>query len=174
MHRQVIAVIAVTAAMMTTTPAAGTTLTVGSGWQDDIINAPGTPTANSAWTFTLAAPAILSVVDGYIPDDVYTLSGELLGSTSFYAGSVTDVQATGSYDYAWTDSSYSKIALWVGPGTYSFSITGNGAGGTPSGLGVRLDPAAVPEPASWLMMAGAFGLVGATMRRRRGMLASFG
>jgi len=174
MRRPVLSAIAVVTAMISAAPAAATILTVGSGWQDDVINAPGTPTANSAWTFTLAAPAILSIVDGYIPDDVYTLSGDLLGSTSFYAGSATDVQATGSYDYAWTDSSYSKIALWVGPGSYSFSITGNGAGGTPSGLGVRLDAAPVPEPASWAMMVAAFGLVGATMRRRRGMLASFG
>ena len=33
--------------------------------------------------------------------------------------------------------------------------------------GVAALPTAVPEPASWAMMAGGFGLAGATMRRRR-------
>jgi hypothetical protein len=41
------------------------------------------------------------------------------------------------------------------------SITGGNVGG-------------VPEPASWAMMIGGFGIVGATMRRRRRMTVSFG
>jgi hypothetical protein len=32
-------------------------------------------------------------------------------------------------------------------------------------------PAAVPEPASWAMMLGGFGLVGGALRRRRTTLA---
>jgi hypothetical protein len=173
MRREVFPVLSVVGMMFLAMPVSATTLTIGSGWQADVISAPGAPTSKSAWTFTVATHAILSIVDGYIPDDVYTLSGDFLGTTSFYEGSASAVQATGSYGYAWTDSSYSKIALWVAPGTYSFSITGNGAGGTPSGLGVRLDVAAVPEPASWVMMVAAFGIVGATLRRRRAIV-SFG
>jgi len=166
MRRQMFSFAAGAVAMLVASQANSTVLPLGSGWQDDEITLPGVPTTNSAWTFTISKAAILSIVDGFIPGDVYTLSGDLSGVTTFYAGSPSAVQATGFYGSSWTDDTYSKIALWVGPGSYSFSITGNGAGGTPSGLGVRLD-SAVPEPASWLMMAGALGGVGIAMRRRR-------
>ena len=35
-------------------------------------------------------------------------------------------------------------------------------------------PAAVPEPSSWAMMIGGFGLIGAALRRRRKVAAAFG
>jgi hypothetical protein len=164
MRRQMFSFAAV--AMLVAGQANSTVLPLGAGWQDDVIAAPGVPTTNSVWTFTISKAAILSVVDGFIPGDVYALSGDLSGVTTFYAGSPFAVQANGFYGDLWSDATYSKIALWLAPGSYSFSITGDGAGGTPSGLGVRLD-AAVPEPASWLMMAGALGGVGIVMRRRR-------
>ena len=167
MRRQTFSFVAMAVAMLAAGQANSTVLPLGSGWQEDVITAPGVPTTNSAWTFTLSEAAILSIVDGFIPGDIYTLSGDLSGVTTFYVGSASEVQATGSYGSYWTDGAYSKIALWIAPGSYSFSITGNGAGGTPSGLAVRLDAAAVPEPASWLMMAGALGGVGIAMRRRR-------
>ena len=166
MRRQMFSFAAAAVAMLGAGQANSTVLPLGAGWQDDEITAPGVPTTNSAWTFTISKAAILSIVDGFIPGDVYTLSGDLSGVTTFYAGPASAVQATGFYGDVWTDDTYSKIALWLAPGSYSFSITGDGAGGTPSGLGVRLD-AAVPEPASWLMMAGALGGVGIAMRRRR-------
>ena len=167
MRRQMFSFAAAAVAMLPVGQAKSTTLAVGSGWQDDVIAAPGVPTTNSIWTFTISQAAILSVVDGFIPGDVYTLSGDLSGVTTFYAGSPSAVQANGFYGDLWADATYSKIALWVAPGSYSFSITGDGAGGTPSGLGVRLDAVATPEPASWLMMGGALGGVGIMMRRRR-------
>jgi hypothetical protein len=167
MRRQIFSFAAAAVAMLVVGQAKSTNLPLGWGWQDDIITAPGVPTTNSAWTFTISKAATLSVVDAFIPGDVYTLSGDLSGVTTFYAGSPSAVQATGPYGDFWKDGAYSKIALWIAPGSYSFSITGNGAGGTPSGLAVRLDAAAVPEPASWLMMVGALGGVGIAMRRRQ-------
>jgi hypothetical protein len=166
MRRKVFSFVAAAVAVLAAGQANSTVLPLGSGWQDDVITAPGVPTTNSAWTFTISKAAILSIVDAFIPGDVYTLSGDLSGVTTFYAGSASAVQATGSYGGYWTDDTYSKIALWLAPGSYSFSITGDGAGGTPAGLAVRLD-SAVPEPGSWLMMAGALGGVGIVMRRRR-------
>ncbi len=162
--------LAAAAVMLSPVPAMATNLIVDSGWQDDTLLVAGLPTSNSAWTFTVTTSAILSVTDYFIPGDIYTISGGLAGVTQFYAGSESDIQATGSYGDAWADDSYSKIALRVGPGTYSFSITGDGGGGgTPAGLGVRLDTSAVPEAASWTLMVVAFGMVGFTMRRARGV-----
>ena len=167
MRRQLFSFAAAAVAMLAVGQAKAATLVLGSGWQDDELTAPGVPTTNSVWTFTISQPGILSVVDAFIPGDIFTLSGDLSGDTAFYAGSLFDVQATGFYGGYWTDDTYSKLAKWVGPGSYSFSITGDGAGGTPAGLALRLDAAAAaPEPSSWLMMVGALGAVGIMMRRR--------
>lgn len=158
------------AALVAINPVSATTLIVDSGWQDDTLEEAGVPTDNSPWTFTVDTGAVLSVTDYFIPGDIFTLTGDVSGVTTFFAGSPTDVQATGTYGPAWTDASYSKIAIDVGPGTYTFSITGDGAGGTPAGLGVRLDTlqdeGAVPEPSSWAMMLAGFGLSGTALRMR--------
>ncbi len=147
-------------------------LTPDTGWQDDSVGGVGNPSDNSPWTFTISQTSILSVVDCCVPGDVYTLSGDVTGKTTFYAGGAGDIQATGSYGSYWTDADYSKIALTVGPGSYSFSITGDGVGGIPAGLGVRLD-SAVPEPASWALMITGFGALGCSLRSRRKTSVSF-
>ncbi len=139
----------------------------GSGWQDDIAPKSGVPTTNSAWTFAVAEASVLSIVDRFIPGDIYTLTGGVAGATTFFAGSAADVQASGPYGSFWLNASYSKLAVRIGPGAYSFSISGNGKGGSPSGLGIRLDPGAVPEPGSWALLVTAFGVVGTMLRRRR-------
>jgi hypothetical protein len=60
--------------------------------------------------------------------------------------------------------------LSVGAGQQGSFITHTIFGsGTPGSVQV---PGAVPEPASWAMMIGGFGFVGATMRRRRTALAA--
>ncbi len=153
-------------------PASAAVLVADTGWQSDTLTAAGEPTAQSAWTFTVSAASILSVTDDFIVGDIFNLSGDITGSTTFYAGAATDVQAEGFYGAAWLNASYSKIAVLVGPGSYSFSITGAGEGGIPAGLGVRLDTAAVPEPAAWALMISGFGLVGAAARRRRQVAAT--
>lgn len=158
--------VAAATALISSVPASATNLVVDSGWQSDVLTTAGLPTSKSVWTFTVATSAVLSITDYFIPGDTYTISGDLSGVTLFFAGSSTDIQATGLYGDAWDDDTYSKIALNVGPGTYSFSITGDGAGGgTPAGLGLRLDSSALPEPASWALLVVAFGMVGLTMRR---------
>lgn len=67
---------------------------------------------------------------------------------------------------------------WAGIDRVTFSISG----GTDAGLGgggdyfaldnLSINVAGVPEPASWAMLIAGFGLVGATMRRRRAVLAA--
>ena len=150
---------------------ASTALALGSGWQGDTLNVVGQPTTGSSWTFTVASGAHFSVVDCCRPGDTYTLSGGTTGATTFYAGS--GVQADGSFfgNY-WPDASFSKIDKYLGAGTYAISITGDGFGGLPAGLAVRLD-STVPEPATWVMALAGFGLVGFALRRRTtGMVAA--
>lgn len=155
--------VAVLATVSAVPALADTALILGSGWQNDTLNTIGSPTSGSNWTFTLTSGAHFSVVDCCVVGDTYTLSGGTSGTTTFYAG--TGVQSTGFYGSFWTNPSYGKIDKYLGAGTYAISITGDGRGGVPAGLGVRLD-ATVPEPATWAMMIGGFGLVGLTMRRR--------
>ncbi len=60
----------------------------------------------------------------------------------------------------------------IGDNFYSLDLA-TGAGTFIGGVGVEglsgLTAGAVPEPASWAMLIAGFGLVGATMRRRRTM-----
>ena len=44
---------------------------------------------------------------------------------------------------------------------------GGGGGGFPGGGGVIGPPPAIPEPSTWLLLIGGFGLVGGSMRRKR-------
>jgi hypothetical protein len=157
------------AALAFALPASAAVLVADTGWQDDTLVAAGEPTANSVWTFTVSDLSILSVTDAFIQGDVFVLSGDFDVATTFFAGDLSDVQNDGFYGSAWLDAGYSKLAILVAPGSYSFSITGQGEGGIPAGLGVRLDTVsgAVPEPATWGMMILGFGLVGLTARRRR-------
>ena len=156
--------LAAIAAIAFTAPASAAVLTVGSGWQSDNLSAAGQPTDNSPWTFTISSGAHLSVTDSFIVGDVYVLSGDVTGTSTFFGGP-NDVRATGSFGAAWLNPSYSKFTTFLGAGSYKFSITGQGEGGIPAGLGVRLD-AGVPEPAAWAMMLAGFGLVGVGLRRR--------
>lgn len=144
---------------------ADTPLVLGSGWQSDTLGAIGSPTSGSNWTFTLASGAHFSVVDCCIVGDTYTLSGSVTGTTSFYAGTGIQADGTAFYGTSWSSAAWSKIDKYLGPGSYAIGITGDGVGGIPAGLGVRLD-STVPEPAVWGLMIGGFGMVGAAMRRR--------
>lgn len=164
------AVILALTSAFTVLPASATTLLAGSGWQDDTATAPGVPSNGSTWDFTLTGNGLFSVTDAFLTGDVYTLSGGATGSTTFYAGSAMDVQATGFYGAEWTNSGYSKIAVSLLAGTYSISIAGNCGAGCPAGFAVRVDDvaaSAVPESATWAMMLIGFGGIGFAVRRRR-------
>lgn len=154
----------VAAIMMAPSLGSAATLTLDTGWDFDTLSSVPGPTDNSPWTFTIAGPATFSLTDDFIVGDTYFLSGDITGTSTFYVGA-NDVRATGTFAAAWLNPAYSKFSAYLGAGTYTFRVTGDGVGGVPASLGLRLD-SAVPEPASWVMLIAGFGLIGATMRRR--------
>jgi hypothetical protein len=156
--------LAAIAAFALAAPVSATVLPVNGGWQNDTLNVAGEPTENSDWTVTFASPGHVWVLDCCIVGDVYTLSGDIAGSTSFYVGG--PLHPTLDPLAPWADARYSKLKKYVAAGSYTFSITGDGAGGLPAGLYVAATTGAVPEPATWAMLIAGFGMVGAAMRRR--------
>lgn len=162
--------------------ASATVIVAGSGWQDDSLTTANASTTSSPWTFTVTGPAVFSVSDAFIVGDIYklfdTATSTLLATSTFFAGLAGDVQsgttgpAGGTFGPAWQNVTFSKFAYTLAAGTYSFTITGDGAGGLPAGLGVRLDLiGGVPEPTSWAMMILGFGLAGTALRRRHAFAA---
>jgi len=87
----------------------------------------------------------------------------------------------GSYGY-WTDFASVADAFVAGLNTLSFNVT-NFAQATSNPTGLRVEflssnvdelaGPAVPEPATWAMMLVGFGVVGASMRRRKPKLLQF-
>jgi hypothetical protein len=150
------------------TPAMATVLPLNGGWQADRTNAVGVASPSSPWTFTLTNNAFFRLTDAFITGDVYTAT-DTGNALTFVSTFTTDGAAVPAYQgTAWSDTRYSRFSKVLGAGSYSFTITGNCAGGCPAGFAVRLDtaPAAVPEPATWAMLVLGFGLIGAAMRRR--------
>jgi hypothetical protein len=69
-------------------------------------------------------------------------------------------------------NSYSSVFV-TGNGITNLSINNNNNDSWLFGIGsITFSAGAVPEPASWAMMIAGFGLVGATMRRRRQAVAT--
>jgi len=156
MRKHLLCALAASTALFASMPAAATVLTADTGWRVDTITSPTAPSSKSAWTFTVGGSALFSLVDCCSAGDTYTLTGDLTGSSAFTGpGSPTDVQSDGQGEFGsifsglWQNGAYGRLTLAVGPGTYNFSIFGDGKGGLPADFGIRLDTVkAVPEPAS--------------------------
>ena len=167
------------ALLVSSSYASATALLVDTGWQDDLLSTAGGPTDLSAWTFSILAPATLSVTDCCATGDTFTLTGDIVGLTTLYAGAA-DIRSTGSYGTSWLSPTLGHFSTLLGAGTYTFNLIGDGAGGIPASVGLRLDSnltAAVPEPATWAMMLLGFGFVGGALRsakRRQRLTVSYG
>jgi hypothetical protein len=121
------------------------------------------------------------------------------GSASDYVISTVDNLVADINDEAWysvigvgggsqfaQDYSNKYLGQYYGP-TYTFNCCGaayqninaassyvndNATGSDFTNFAFRVDGGAVPEPASWALMIGGFGLAGAALRRRRQMAAA--
>ncbi len=176
--KSILGLLCATAVIAIAPAASATVIIAGSGWQIDTLATANAATTSSPWTFTITGPATFSVSDAFVVGDIYklfdTATSTLLATSTFFAGLAGDVQSgtTGPagaiFGVAWQDVTFSKLAYTLAAGTYSFTINGDGAGGLPAGLGVRLDLiGGVPEPTTWAAMILGFGLVGTSLRRRR-------
>jgi hypothetical protein len=129
--------------------------------------------------------------DGFLADinsNHLTIFGLPAGFIDFFAG----VDLTG-YDFSpsaftyhnakpnggWSASYIYYIDQYeqygaTGGSAYNLRIVGTDA---PQTVGIKvngnLTPPAVPEPATWMMLVGGFGMVGSVMRGRRTMAVSF-
>lgn len=164
---------------------------VGSPWT--FTGGAGLASNGSAWGFQNAPDGntvaflqtisnISQTLTGLTAGTTYTLSFDLARRPGYGLNAVS-VAFDGNQIFSltppsngWTTHTASFTATGTS-GLLAFKTSDNSADND-SGLDhVRIigeQAAAVPEPASWAMMLGGFGLVGGAMRSRRKAVASFG
>jgi len=111
--------------------------------------------SKSLWEYGLNAPNTGGVVDGYIRAYLNIPTG--MTSLGFMGTLNLDCRGASSCDFGHTGA--------FGFGTLPDGLTFSSASGV--FLTDRGMPGGVPEPASWALMLGGFGLAGAAVRRRR-------
>lgn len=143
-------------------PAMAAVILPDTGWQPDKLLFANAPTVLSPLSFTISTKSFFRLTDASAPGDTYRLfsAGQLLATSLF--GAKTSLDAS-SFDAFWTSAAFSKIDLLLDPGAYNLIVLGDGAGGIPSDLAVRVD--AIPEPGTWALLLAGFGLIGGVSRR---------
>ncbi|MEO8037786.1 MAG: PEP-CTERM sorting domain-containing protein [Betaproteobacteria bacterium] len=130
-----------------------------------------------AFTFNAAGPVALTVLDGGFAGDEFEVfdHGVWLGFTSAAVDSYPDSFAStqAGFDHALADNRYSRRVFMLGAGAHS--VTGLMSRSALDDTLVPLDAtvgavriAAVPEPASWSLLAGGIAALVGAIRRREG------
>lgn len=148
--------------------AATINLVADSGWIRFGFGDVGT-TVPRSFGFTLAANAVLTIVDGFVAGDQFEVFSNTvsLGNTS---NPVTPSKATGmNFDAALAGGNHSFGTYILGAGTYLISMNVIGRSpGSGNHLGaIRLDMAAVPVPAGGVLLLSGLGVAALIRRRRR-------
>ena len=121
------------------------------------------PYVTTATTSAAAQMAVWEIVNE--ASGSYDVTNGAFNVTNISADSADDANkmllaVTSGY---WKASDSFSMALLTGSGNQAQLVYGANA---------KALTAAVPEPASWAMMVGGFGMLGATMRRRRSVSAT--
>lgn len=144
-------------------------ITLNGGWESDQIDAAQTDSQNSTYFINLLESAVFSITDAFIVGDTFFVYdfGSLILTTSVAAGTPF-TPSNGTADSAWESGSYSIGSVALAAGSHEITIQGDGAGGVPAGLFVRLDSASsVPDSGATLALLGlAMGSI-ALLRRKR-------
>lgn len=127
-----------------------------------------------SFTFTIATPMELRVVDAGLAGDSFNVSINGSADTTSAVPSViysNSLVATTDFDAAWADANFSRGSfLLAAPGTYT--VTGSLLQSV-SNLGAPLNAtlgavmlAPVPEPTTWALLLAGLGVIGFAARRR--------
>ena len=108
--------------------------------------------------------------DYYLPANGQVNPFNATFSASFAGNSIGTLSAAAQPTQSWQSISQTFTALSSGPGTLALSFASNGFPAKDFVIDrvyVTSTSSLVPEPASWAMMVGGFGLMGAALRRKR-------
>lgn len=126
-----------------------------------LTDAGGNSNFNGTYTFSQGAPLLN---DGTYGNTSTNIPAGTYSPSTFGFNPIANLLTSGS--------SLSAFNGLDPNGTWKLWIWDDNVGNTGSLQGVSLNIAAVPEPASWALMMGGFGVVGLQMRRRK-MAVSF-
>lgn len=133
-----------------------------SGYYEFFISQPDTLTVSSFTNSAIGGTGVFAF------SDIGLYEGTGIGGTLLQSGTVS-ARVDGTQT-----ASLEEYKLGVGFYTIAYSGTVDGA---PAGVGSSITFAAgnaVPEPASWALMLGGFGMMGGVLRSRRKTAVSFG
>jgi hypothetical protein len=117
------------------------------------------------------------------PNNVGDIGGNTVGFTGLFQGGTLNWD-TGTSAFTWGPGNTGLMTISVNGGNFNTGILGTTQGGcffhhcwTAADKGLTVygtfdwdnDPVAVPEPATWALMIGGFGMAGAMIRRRRAL-----
>lgn len=136
-------------------------------WFGDDVESVGAPSNAGPYEFVLLQPAFFRITDAFVTGDEFSATDDtrgLLGfTTHFGPRPATQFGVDPVGELAWESGTYQTLERLLAPGTYSITVTGNGAGGLPAGFFVQLEAAPVPAPAGAVVV----GLAGIAAARRR-------
>lgn len=139
----------------------------GTGWIDN------TSGESLSFTFTLAGPATLRVVDAGFAGDTFSLVVDGQAYASSAVPTViydNELQALLDFDAAWADARYSRFEVTLGAGTHTLGGALLQSVLLPSGAPLNATIGAVslvPEPATVATLMTGLLLLGAVLRRRQ-------